>query len=228
MFFWGDITYLLLIPALILSVYAQGKVNSTFNRYLKVQSKKGYTGAQVARRILDENGLYEVPIQLINGNLSDHYDPGKRVLRLSNAVYNSSSVASLGVAAHEVGHAIQHATGYTPLRVRNSIAPIASFGSQTAWFLFFIGLIFSAPSLMDLGIIFFLAAVIFQVVTLPVEFNASSKAIALLKSNGLITSGEVEPVRKVLGAAALTYVAAMATAVLQLLRLLILRGNRDD
>lgn len=228
MFFWGDTTYFLLIPALILSVYAQGKVSSTFNKFLKVESKKGYTGAQVARRILDENGLYNVPIQLIHGQLSDHYDPRKRILRLSDAVYSSSSVASLGVAAHEVGHAIQHATGYIPLKLRNSIVPLASFGSQVAWFLFFIGLLFSAPSLMDLGILFFSAAVLFQVITLPVELNASKRAIALLQSNGLIASDEVKPTKKVLQAAALTYVAATATAVLQLLRLFILRGSRDD
>ncbi|RBP41106.1 zinc metallopeptidase [Garciella nitratireducens] len=228
MFFWGDTTYFLLIPALILSVYAQGKVSSTFNKFLKVESKKGYTGAQVARRILDENGLYNVPIQLIHGQLSDHYDPRKRILRLSDSVYSSSSVASLGVAAHEVGHAIQHATGYIPLKLRNSIVPLASFGSQVAWFLFFIGLLFSAPSLMDLGILFFSAAVLFQVITLPVELNASKRAIALLQSNGLIASDEVKPTKKVLQAAALTYVAATATAVLQLLRLFILRGSRDD
>lgn len=227
MLFWGDSTFILLIPALILSVYAQGKVNSTFNKYLKVRSNNGYTGAQVARRILDANGLYNIPIQLTNGHLSDHYDPRKKVLRLSNAVYNGSSIASLGVAAHEVGHAIQHDTGYAPLAIRNSIAPIASFGSQASWFLFLIGLFFDITNLMTIGIWFFLAVVIFQLITLPVEFNASSRAITLLDANGFITANEVRPAKKVLSAAALTYVAATVTAITQLLRLIILRGNRD-
>jgi len=227
MFFWGDPTFILLIPALLLSIYAQGKVSSTFNRYLKVRSSNGYTGAQVARSILDANGLNNVPIQLIKGHLSDHYDPRNGVLRLSNAVYNGSSIASLGVAAHEVGHAIQHDTGYTPLAIRNSIAPIASFGSQASWFLFLIGLFFGLSNLMTIGIWFFLAVVIFQLITLPVEFNASRRAIALLQSNSFVTSNEIRPAKKVLSAAALTYVAATVTAITQLLRLMILRGNRD-
>ena len=227
MLYWGDTTFILLIPAMIFAMYAQGKVKTTFDRYLRVRSNRGYTGMQVARRILDSQGLYDVPIELIGGHLTDHYDPRRKVLRLSNAVYNGSSVASTGVAAHEVGHAIQHAKGYAPLMIRNSIAPIASFGSQAAWFLFIIGLMFPATGLMDIGILFFLAAVLFQIITLPVEFNASNRAIELLENQGLLSTGELVPAKKVLQAAALTYVAATVVALSQLLRLLIIRGRRD-
>lgn len=226
MFFLGDPTFILLIPAMIFAIYAQGKVKSTFNRYLRVRGNQGYTGAQAARKILEAEGLHNIPIELINGHLSDHYDPRKKVLRLSNAVYNGTSVASLGVAAHEVGHAIQHAMGYAPLMIRNSLAPIAGFGSQAAWFLFLMGFIFDFTDLMTIGIWFFIAVVLFQLITLPVEFNASSRAIHLLESQGLLTTGEIVPAKRVLNAAALTYVAATVTAITQLLRLIILRGRR--
>src|SRR5690554_5861906 len=215
-----DPSFILLIFAMIFAIYAQGKVKSTFNRYLRVRGNQGYTGAQAARKILEAEGLHNIPIELINGHLSDHYDPRKKVLRLSNAVYNGTSVASLGVAAHEVGHAIQHAMGYAPLMIRNSLAPIAGFGSQAAWFLFLMGFIFDFTDLMTIGIWFFIAVVLFQLITLPVEFNASSRVIHLLESQGLLTTGEIVPAKRVLNAAALTYVAATVTAITQLLRLI--------
>ncbi|QXM05864.1 zinc metallopeptidase [Crassaminicella indica] len=216
-----------LIPAIIFAMYAQMKVRSTFNKYLSIQNTRGYTGAQVARMLLDRNGMHHIPIEYIGGHLSDHYDPRKKVLRLSQSVYNGTSIASISVAAHEVGHAIQDNVGYIPLALRNTIAPIASFGSQAVWLLVFAGLILGIGSLIDIGILFYLAAVIFQVITLPVEFNASSRAIEQLQINGLITSIEVAPSKKVLNAAALTYVAAMAVSIAQLLRLMLLRNRRD-
>lgn len=222
-----DPTFIILIPALIFAAYAQSKVGSTFNKYLKVRNSNGYTGYQVARTILDQHGLQNIPIEIVRGHLTDHYDPRHRVLRLSNEVYNGNSMASVGVAAHECGHAIQHQEAYAPLTIRNAIAPIASFGSQAAWFFVIGGLFFGFSGLFTLGILFFTAAVIFQIITLPVEFNASSRAIALLTDYNLVPAGEIEPARKVLSAAALTYVAATLVAVLQLVRLLLLRG-RDD
>lgn len=222
-----DPTFIILLPAIILAAYAQSKVNSTFNKYLRVRSSNGYTGYEVARRLLDYHGLNDVPIELIPGRLSDHYDPRKRVLRLSRDVYESSSIASVGVAAHECGHAIQHQEGYAPLVVRNTIAPVAAFGSRAAWFFIIGGFIFSQMNLIDIGILLFAAAVVFQVITLPVEFNASSRAIALLESNGLVPQNELRPAREVLSAAALTYIAAALSAVLQLARLFLIRGRRD-
>lgn len=221
-----DWTIIILIPAMLFAMYAQTKVKTTFNKYLRVNSTKGYTGVQVARMILDSKGLQNIPVQLTNGHLSDHYDPRKKVLSLSSAVYNGTSVASLGVAAHEVGHAVQHASGYTPLMVRNSLAPIANLGSQAAWILFFIGLIF-IPIFMDIGILFFSAAVLFQIITLPVELNASKRALMFLESQNILSSNEIIPAKKVLNAAALTYVGATVVAVSQLARLLLLRGRRN-
>jgi Zn-dependent membrane protease YugP len=222
-----DWTYILIIPAILLAGYAQAKVRSTFSKYLHVRSSYGYTGYEAARRILDNNGLHDVPVELVKGSLSDHYDPRSRVLRLSPEVFNSNSIASVGVAAHECGHAIQHSEGYAPLIVRNVIAPVASFGSQAAWFFIIAGFIFSWINLIDIGILLFSAAVAFQVITLPVEFNASKRAIAILESNGIVPSGELGPAREVLRAAALTYVAAAFTAIMQLVRLFLLRGRRD-
>lgn len=222
-----DPTFILILPAIILAGYAQSKVSSTFNKYLRVRNSYGHTGYEVARKLLDAHGLYDVPVELVGGRLSDHYDPRKRILRLSQDVYNSNSIASVGVAAHECGHAIQHQEGYAPLIVRNIIAPIASFGSQAAWLFIIGGFIFNWLGLIDLGIILFSAAVAFQVITLPVEFNASSRAIALLESNGLVPSAEIGPAREVLRAAALTYVAATFAAIMQLIRLLVIRGRRD-
>jgi uncharacterized protein len=222
-----DPTMILLIPAIIMAAYAQSKVKSTFNKYLKIRNSYGHTGYEIARRILDANGLQDVPVELVGGRLSDHYDPRKRVLRLSQDVYNSNSLASVGVAAHECGHAIQHLEGYAPLIVRNAIAPVASIGSQASWLFIIGGLVFGFVGLIDIGILLFSAAVAFQVITLPVEFNASTRAIALLEGNGLVPSNEIGPAREVLRAAALTYVAATFTAIMQLVRLLVLRGRRD-
>ncbi|QEK11998.1 zinc metallopeptidase [Crassaminicella thermophila] len=216
-----------LIPAIILAMYAQMKVKTTFNRYLNIRNMRGYTGAQVARMILDRNGLYDVSVEYTGGFLSDYYDPRSKVVRLSPQVYNGNSIASISVAAHEVGHAIQHGYGYVPLILRNTIAPIASFGSQAVWVLVFLGFLLGIGSLIDIGILFYLAAVIFQIITLPVEFNASSRAIMQLEMNGIITSEEIIYSKKVLNAAALTYVAAMAVSIAQLLRLILLRNRRD-
>lgn len=224
--FMYDQTMFILIPSIILTMYAQTKVKTTFSKYLRVYSKKGYTGYQVARYILDQNSMRDVPIEMSRGQLSDHYDPRKRVVRLSNDVYHSTSIASISVAAHEVGHAIQHNNGYIPLTFRNLIFPVANIGSKLAWFFIIAGLLIT-PSLMDIGILLFGAAVLFQVATLPVEFNASSRAINLLTTGGFIAEDEKRHSRKVLTAAALTYVAAMAAAVSQLIRLLIIRGRRD-
>ncbi len=215
------------IPAIILAFYAQMKVKSTFQKYLKVRNLKSLTGAEVARILLDKNGLYDVTVESVGGYLSDHYDPRVRKLRLSTQVYGGTSIASISVAAHEAGHAIQHGVGYIPLTLRNTIAPIANFGSQAVWFLVFGAFILGLPQLIDIGILLYLGAVVFQVITLPVEFNASNRAIEQLEVNGLITLEEVKPSRKVLNAAALTYVAAMAVSIAQLLRLMMLRNRRN-
>jgi len=226
MLWWYDPTFMLVLPALLFAIYAQTKVSATFQRYLRVGSASGLTGAQVARRLLDANGLYDVAVEQARGFLSDHYDPRSRVLRLSPAVYSSTSVAALGVAAHETGHAVQHARNYVPLGIRNNLFPIASIGSQMAFPLFFLGLVFAWDTLMLVGIWFFIAALAFQVVTLPVEFDASRRAITMLSSGGYITQSEVPHTKEVLNAAALTYVAAVAMAALQLVRLLVLRNQR--
>lgn len=225
---WGfDPTFIILIPAILFAAYAQSKINSTFNTYLGVKNSNGYTGYQIARTILDQNGLQNIPIELINGHLTDHYDPRNRIMRLSNAVYNGTSLASVGVAAHECGHAVQHQIGYAPLTIRNTIAPIASIGSQLSWILVIAGFFFGFTGLIDLGILFFSVAVVFQLITLPVEYNASSRAIVMLTEYNLVPADEVEPAKKVLSAAALTYLAATIVAVMQLVRLLLIRGRRD-
>ncbi len=218
--------FIILIPAILFALYAQNKVKSTFAKFLRVATRKGYTGREVARTILDQNQLNDVPVEMAQGYLSDHYDPRSRVLRLSRDVYQGSSVASVSVAAHEAGHALQHAHGYVPLSLRNSIFPIARFGSSMAWFFVIGGFIFDSIGMIDLGILLYSAAVLFQIVTLPVEFNASNRALALLTDNGILANDEVPASKKVLNAAALTYVAAMATAVAQLIRLILLRGRR--
>ncbi|AEE90230.1 putative membrane protease YugP [Tepidanaerobacter acetatoxydans Re1] len=227
MFYW-DYTMIILLPAMILAIYAQAKVTSTFERYLRVPAKSGMTGADVAREILKQSGIYDVSVQIQGGRLSDYYDPRRKVLKLSRDVYNGSSLAALGVAAHECGHAIQHNVGYAPLAIRNAIVPAAGIGSQMAFPLFFLGLLFRADSLMLVGILLFSLAVLFQIITLPVEYNASNRAVAILESGGFIDRSEVGPVKAVLGAAALTYVAATLTAVMQLLRLLVLAGAGRD
>ncbi|KAB3533138.1 zinc metallopeptidase [Alkaliphilus serpentinus] len=226
MFFPVDETMIVLIPAIIFTLYAQSKVKSTFNNYLRVPTRKGYTGFDVARGILDSYNLRDIPVEPSQGHMTDHYDPRKRVVRLSQAVYNGSSIASVSVAAHEVGHALQHAGGYAPLTLRNAIFPIASFGSSAAWFFIIGGLFLGYDGLFQIGILLFGAAVAFQVVTLPVEFNASSRAIRLLADGGFIAGEEQQSSQRVLRAAALTYVAAMAASVAQLLRLILLRNRR--
>ncbi|MBU0518248.1 zinc metallopeptidase [bacterium] len=227
--FFFDPTFILLIPALILALYAQSKVKGTFNKYSKVKSLRGHTGAEVARSIMDTRGLGDVAVERVKGRLSDHYDPRKKVLRLSESVHDSESVAALGVAAHEAGHALQHADAYGPLILRSSLVPVVGFGSNLALPMFLIGFIFATNLgwLMDLGIIFFAGAVAFSLITLPVEFNASSRALVILKEGGYLTEQEVPHARAVLNAAAWTYVAAATMAISQLVRLLILRGVRN-
>jgi uncharacterized protein len=225
MFFW-DPTFFLLIPAFILAMVAQRKVRTTYAEYEKIQASSGLTGARAAQKILDHKGIHDVDVEEIPGQLSDHYDPRKKKLRLSTAVYNGRSLAALGVAAHEAGHAIQHHVSYFPLQIRSFVIPVASIGSNAALPLFFIGFLFALPPLMTLGILFFTAAVIFQTATLPVEYNASNRALALLTDTGICVESEVPAARKVLRAAGLTYVAALAMALAQLLRMILLRGNR--
>lgn len=226
-----DPTYVFLIPAIIFTLYAQFKVKSTFRKYQEVKAASGRTGAQVAREVLDRGNLYDVPVELTPGTLSDHYDPRSRVLRLSPEVYHGRSLAAYGVAAHETGHALQHAESYLPLTIRNGVFPVANIGSNLGFFLFFIGLIFGGGNffLIDLGIILFTFFVFFTILTLPVEFNASNRALAILGNSGYLAPGEeLGGAKKVLNAAAMTYVAAAATAIMQLLRMLFIRGGRDD
>jgi len=229
MFFW-DYTYLLIIPPLLLAFYAQAKVRGTYAKYSRVGASSGVSGAQMAKEILNLGGAGHVPVEETPGQLSDHYDPRKRVLRLSAGVYESNSIAALGIAAHEAGHALQHHTGYAPLHLRNGIYPVASFGSALAFPIFLIGFFMSqkGPSiLMDIGILLFAGAVLFSVLTLPVEFNASKRAMALLGDRGYLKGQELDGARRVLSAAALTYVASTAMAAMQLLRMFLLRQSRD-
>lgn len=220
--------YTLLIIAMIISFYAQIKVQSTFRRYSSVRCNKGYTAAQVARYLLDRSGLNDVRIEPVAGNLTDHYDPRDKTLRLSQSVYNSNSVAAVGVAAHETGHAIQHDIGYAPLSIRNSLVPVANFGSSASWFLIILSFITGKQQLLNIGIILFSAAVLFQIITLPVEFNASNRALKLLESEGILYNEEMDSARKVLSAAALTYVAAAIVSIAQLMRLIFMSRRRDD
>ena len=228
MFYYYDPTYFLLIPGILLALFAQFKVSSAFNHWKQVASRSGMTGAQMARQILDSNGCRDVKIEYVNGSLTDHYDPISGVLRLSSEVYGSRSIAALGVAAHEAGHAIQDAQDYAPMRIRANLVPVANIGSQAAVPLFMLGLIMSWEPLLKIGIFAFAFSVLFYLVTLPVEFNASSRAVAVL-SSGYLAEDEVRGVKAVLSAAALTYVASARQAILQLLRL-VLRANRrrDD
>lgn len=228
MFFW-DPTMIIVLPALIFTVWAQFNVNSTFEKYAKVKTKHNMTGYDSARKILDANQLYDVKIEHIAGNLTDHYDPRANVIRLSDAVYNSTSAAAVGVAAHEAGHAVQHAKGYFPIKVRQAIIPVTRIGSTLAMPLFLIGLIAALEPLVYAGIIFYSLAVLFQLVTLPVEFNASNRAMAAIRDDGQLDADELTASKKVLTAAALTYVAALASSLLTLLRLLVIaNGRRRD
>lgn len=228
-----DPTYVLVLIGVIICMLASAKVNSTYARYDRVMNHAGITGAMAAEQILRRAGIYDVQIQRVSGRLTDHYDPRAKVLRLSDSTYGSTSVAALGVAAHECGHAIQHATHYVPLSIRGALVPVANFGSGIAWPFILIGLFLNGQMsviLINLGILLFAAAVLFQIVTLPVEFNASSRAMKLLEGSGMLYQDEARQARKVLTAAAFTYVASAASAILQLLRLLILTGGRrrDD
>lgn len=223
-----DPTFLLLIPAMLLAGYAQWKVRSTFNRFSQVATASGRTGAEVAAELLRRHGLAGVKIEPVGGMLADHYDPRTKTLRLSPEVYGSNSVAAVGVAAHECGHALQDAERYAPLVVRNAIVPVASIGTNAALILFMIGMFMSNPWLMDLGILLFTGYIAFSLVTLPVEFDASRRAVQVLQGEGLVMPREADGVRAVLNAAALTYVAAAAMALMQLLRLIVLRRVRDS
>ncbi|WP_027634168.1 zinc metallopeptidase [Clostridium hydrogeniformans] len=226
--FFYDSTYLFLIPAMLISLWAQFKVSSTFENYSKVRGSRGITGAEAARNLLDSNGLYYVPIEIVRGKLSDHYDPTVKVLRLSEDVYYGTSVASVGVAAHEVGHAIQHKNSYKPLVIRNSIVPAVNLGSSLSWILFFAGIVLSIKPLVTLGIVFFSAVVVFQIITLPVEFDASARALKEIRAQGILYGEEERGAKKVLDAAALTYVAATIMAVSQLIRLVAISNSRDN
>ena len=227
-YYYYDPTYMLIIISALISLFAQFLVNSRFSKYSRVRSRSGMTGAQAAERILQSQGIYDVAIQRVSGKLTDHYDPRNKTLNLSDAVYASPSVAAVGVAAHECGHAIQHARGYAPLSFRSALVPVANIGSQLSWLFIILGIFFGGShTLIMIGILMFSAAVLFQLVTLPVEFNASGRALKLLSETGILQKDEVSDTRKVLSAAALTYVAAAATAVLQLLRLLRLFGGND-
>jgi uncharacterized protein len=227
MFFW-DPTYIIVLPAILLALYAQIRVQTAYARYSQVRTQRGLTGAAVAEEILRRNGLGSVQVERTEGFLSDHYDPRSRVLRLSPGVYEGDSVASVGVAAHETGHALQHAQEYAPLALRSAIVPVTQFGSWLAWPIFLLGFFFHSQTFMQLGILIFSGVVAFTLITLPVEFNASSRAMHILQTEGIVTSDELKGVRTVLGAAALTYVAAAATAVLELVRLLLLYGMRRE
>ena len=227
--YYFDTSWIILLPAIILSLWAQAKVTSTFKKYSNVYNRFGYTGADAARKILDMNGLYSVKIEHISGDLTDHFDPRTNVVRLSDATYNSTSVGAIGVAAHEVGHAIQHATGYSPIRVRNAIVPAVNICNVMSMPLLLIGLLLSAPSLVEIGIVLFSATVVFQLITLPVEFNASRRALATLEGQNMLSPEEIGGASKVLKAAAMTYVAAAVSSILSLLRLiLVFGGNRRD
>lgn len=227
-YYYGfDPTYFLVLIGLVLSLMASARVKSTYAKYSREASLSGMTGAQAAHRILTMSGIYDVTIRQVSGNLTDHYDPRNKTLNLSDAVYGNFSVAAIGVAAHEAGHAIQHDRGYAPLKLRSMIAPVASFGANISWPLILIGLLFGGSgTLIKLGIIMFSLAVVFQLITLPVEYNASKRAINLLEETGILYADELPKTKKVLNAAALTYVAAAASSVLQLLRLVLLFGNR--
>ena len=227
-YYYYDPTYMLIVISALISLFAQFLVNSRFSKYSRVRSRSGMTGAQAAERILQSQGIYDVAIQRVSGKLTDHYDPRNKTLNLSDAVYASTSVAAVGVAAHESGHAIQHARGYAPLSFRSALVPVANIGSQLSWLFIILGIFFGGShTLIMIGILMFSAAVLFQLVTLPVEFNASGRALKLLSETGILQKDEVSDTRKVLSAAALTYVAAATTAVLQLLRLLRLFGGND-
>ncbi len=225
--YW-DQTIIILIPALIFSLIAQLMVKGTFSKYSGVRNSRGYTGADAARAILDRNGLSYIRIEHINGELTDHYDPGANVIRLSDSVYNNDSVAAVGVAAHEAGHAVQYAEGYGPIKVRSAIIPITQFGSNLSTPLVIFGIIFSSNVLITAGILLFCTVVLFQAITLPVEFNASGRALKVLREEHFLDDDEMKGAKSVLTAAALTYVAAMFSALASLARLLLIRNRNNS
>ncbi len=228
-FMMYDRYYLILIvPTMIFALWAQMKVSTTFNKYSQVRSYSGMTADQVCRRILDANGLYDIRIEHIRGNLTDHFDPTSRVIRLSDSVYNNQSVAAIGVAAHETGHAIQHAVGYVPIRIRSAIIPITNFGSQLSLPMILLGFLFQWESVVHIGIILFSFATLFQLVTLPVELDASGRALKTLEQDDILAGSEIKQAKKVLTAAAMTYVAALLTSAAQLLRLILIYGRHND
>lgn len=222
-----DWTIILIIPVFILAIYAQNKVKGNYQKYSKVTNSLNLSGSDIAKQILEMNGIYDVSIQPTQGELTDHYNPKKKTVNLSENIYYGNSISAISIAAHEVGHAIQHARNYHPLLIRDNLVPMANLGSTAAFPLFFIGFLFSFPLLMDLGIIFFGLAFLFHVVTLPIEFNASHRALSHLSSNFSLPPKEVRLSKKVLNAAALTYVASALMALMQFIRLIILRGSRD-
>ena len=226
-----DPTYILVMIGVVICLLASAKMNSTFSKYSRVRSHSGMTGKEAAEALLHREGIYDVRVEYVAGNLTDHYDPRSKVLRLSDATYQQTSVAAIGVAAHECGHAIQHARGYAPLSIRSALVPVANFGSSIAWPLIIIGLIMNSQTsqlFLNLGVIAFSMAVLFQIVTLPVEFNASRRALKILGNTGMLYPDEVRETIKVLTAAALTYVAGAASAILQLLRLIMISNSRRD
>ena len=229
-YYYGfDPLYFLILISVVIAMVAQYKVKSTYSKYSRVRSDLGLTGAQAAQKILNMNGIYDVSIQHIAGDLTHNYNPRNKVLSLSDAVYNSTSIAAIGVAAHECGHAIQHDVGYAPLLIRNTIAPVVNIASSLSWIFIAAGLFFGmSPTLIDVGIIMFSLAVLFELITLPVEFNASGRALTILSDSGMLYPDETAGAKKVLSAAAMTYVASALTAVLQLLRLIMLFGRRSD
>ena len=226
--YYFDPTYLLVIIGAVICMIASANVTRTYNKYSRVRTLRGVTSQEVAEQILQSAGITDVRIERVSGNLTDHYDPRNKVLRLSDTVYGSTSVAAVGVAAHECGHAVQHKVGYAPIKVRNAIVPVVNFGSKLSWPVILIGLIAGSTGLLNLGIILFAFTLVFQVVTLPVEFNASNRALRILKERGLLYGEEVGSARKVLGAAAMTYVTSTISTVLQLLRLVLIFGRRSD
>ena len=226
--FYFDRTMILLLPAIIIAFWAQSKVSGTYKKYRTIRTMNGYTGENVARMMLDAAGLYDVPVVEIRGELTDHYDPTSRVVRLSSDIYHGASIASAGIAAHEVGHAIQHKEAYKPLVLRTSIASAVNFSSQASIIIFMIGLLFSIPLLTNIGIIFFTVAVIYQIITLPVEFNASRRALNILESRNILYGNEVSGAKSVLSAAAMTYVAAALMSISQLIRLIAISNRNND
>lgn len=221
--FYGlDWTFIVLIPAMIFALYAQWKVNSTYNKYSDYHNARGLTGEQVARRILDANGLWDTKVVHIAGNLTDNYNPKTNTVSLSDSTFSSTSVAAIGVAAHECGHAVQHATGYVPIKIRSSLVPVTSIGSSVSWIIILVGLIFSSYNLAMIGVLLFSLTAVFQAVTLPVEFNASARALDTLSRDFILADEELPYAKKVLSAAAMTYVAALVSSLAQIFRLLLI------